>query len=125
MSKVLEVYRILKDKLGEEEARVVAEAFDEFGGTRENLATKDDIETLNQRIQHLRTEVKQDIENLNQRIENLRTEVKQDLEKLRREFKEDITRIDDRFTRLESRLWWIVGIILVQWLSLMIATIFK
>ncbi len=33
MSKVLEVYRILKGKLGEEEARVVAEAFDELGGT--------------------------------------------------------------------------------------------
>ncbi len=100
MSKVLEVYRILKDKLGEEEARVVAEAFEELGGTRENLATKDDIE-------------------------NLRTEVKQDIEKLRREFKEDITRIDDRLTRLEGRLWWIVGIILVQWLSIMIAVIFK
>ncbi len=100
MSKVLEVYRILKDKLGEEEARVVAEAFEELGGTRENLAIRDDIETLNQRI------------------ENLRTEVKQDIEKLRREFKEDIAKI-------ESRLWWIVGIILVQWLSLMIAIIFK
>jgi len=93
MSKVIEVYRILKDKLGEEEARVVAEAFEELGGVKENIATKQDIEIL-------------------------RGELKENVDSLRKELKEDIS-------KLENRIWWIVGIILVQWLSLMMAILFK
>ena len=101
MSKVIEVYRILKDKLGEEEARVVAEAFEELGGVKENIATKQDIENL-------RGELKEDVDNLRVQIENLRKELKEDISKL------------------ENRIWWIViGIIIVLWLFSMIAILFK
>ena len=89
MSKVIEVYRILKDKLGEEEARVVAEAFEELGGVRKDIATKQDINNLKLEIKQLEKEIKGEIR------------------------------------RLDNRIWWIVGIILVQWLSLMIAIVFR
>ena len=47
-------------------------------------------------------------------INNLKLEIKQ----LEKELKGEIRRLD-------NRIWWIVGIILVQWLSLMIAILFK
>ncbi len=89
MSKVIEIYRILKDKLGEEEARVVAEAFEELGGVRKDIATKEDINKLKLEIKQLEKELKGEIRSL------------------------------------DNRIWWIVGVILVQWLSLMIAIVFR
>ena len=57
MSKVIEVYRILEDKLGEEEARIVAEAFEELGGVLENITTKEDVGNIEKRVEDIKTDI--------------------------------------------------------------------
>ena len=75
MANIVELYEVLKDSLGQKQAKLIVEKFEE----------------LEQRI---------------------------DIEKR-------LELIEQRLTSIENRIWWIVGLILVQWLSLMMAILFK
>ena len=75
MANIVELYEALKDSLGQKQAKLIVEKFEE----------------LEQRI---------------------------DIEKR-------LELIEQRLTSIENRIWWIVGLILVQWLSLMMAILFK
>ena len=75
MANIGELYEALKDSLGQKQAKLIVEKFEE----------------LEQRI---------------------------DIEKR-------LELIEQRLTSIENRIWWIVGLILVQWLSLMMAILFK
>ncbi len=78
----IELFQRLKDRLGEEEPKLLLEYIESEAGK----------ETLKKQLE---------------RIE------------------EDIKRAEDRINALENRLWWIVGLILAQWLSVMVAILLK
>ncbi|WP_040334136.1 hypothetical protein [Candidatus Magnetobacterium casense] len=80
MSKTIELYNLLKDKIGEEATSVLINAFDE--GTEKaktEAATKADLQVLKADtkadVQVLRTELKTDIQALRTEMQALRTEL--------------------------------------------------
>jgi glutamine synthetase type III len=159
MSKIIELYEIFREKIGETEARVLYEVLEEIAGRRENLATKDDVaglsenirgemsslreemrdeisllrEEVNREISSLREEMRGEIsslrEEVNREISSLREEVYREISALRREVREDIQSLRQELEILKRevnrRFWWIVWLIMVQWLSVMMSILLK
>lgn len=76
----IELYEILKTKLGEKEAKTLVEYIEakvgkELEVKKDILATKEDINALKEDINALRAETKEDINGLKIEIEKVRTEM--------------------------------------------------
>lgn len=76
----IELYEILKTKLGEKEAKTLVEYIEakvskELEEKKDILATKEDINALKEDINALRAETKEDINGLKIEIEKVRTEM--------------------------------------------------
>ena len=111
MSKLIEVYEIFKDKIGENEAKILVEAIEEAKAERSDYVTR-------QEFQQFRKEVREE-------FQRLREEFKADNKALREEFKFELQALKNELTarmdRLESRLWWLVGLFIAQWITVIIA----
>ena len=70
-------------------------------------------EDLNRRIDEFRTEV-------NRRISEFRTEVREQLE----EFGRRLDRVEGEIREVRNRFWWIIGILITMWVTIIIATLF-
>ncbi len=59
-------------------------------------------------------------------LEYIESEVGEEaLKKHLERIEEDLKRLESRINALENRLWWIVGLILAQWLSVIVAILLK
>ncbi|MVN21106.1 hypothetical protein [Mucilaginibacter arboris] len=95
----VQLFQILKERIGEEEARSLAEYVEakiekQFDLKKDVLATKQDIAELKIEIANVRNELKLEIADLRTELKtdlaNLRTELKTDIANLRTELKTDI-----------------------------------
>jgi len=105
----LELYEALKEKLGAENAKKLIAS----------------LETLEREIENQKIYTEKGIPtNLEGKLNEINSEIKLVKETLRG-LEERIKLLENRFGSLENRIWWIVGLILVQWLSLMGAILLK
>jgi gas vesicle protein len=108
----LELYDILKSKLGDKEARTLVEYIEarverKFEEKKDLLATKDDISRLKDElkddISRLKDELKGDISSLKNElkgdISSLKNELKGDISSLKNELKGDISSLRDEFKK--------------------------
>ena len=102
----LELYDILKSKLGDKEARTLVEYIEarverKFEEKKDLLATKDDISRLKDElkddISRLKDELKGD-------ISSLKNELKGDISSLRDEFKKDLLATKDDISSLKVEI---------------------
>ena len=108
MATAIEVYEKLRHKLGEEEAKLLVEFIEEETHKR----TKK-IETVEDNFSKILSKL-EGIETKHIRLEN-----KLDL------LEQKISSLEERANNLENRIWWLVGLTIIQWLSLMAAILFK
>ncbi|EIO4563394.1 DUF1640 domain-containing protein [Vibrio parahaemolyticus] len=89
--------------------------------TRENLQSVE--ESLNRRIDEVRTELKQDIADVRTELKDVRTELKQDIADVRTELKQDIAdvrgEVKDVRTKLDRMQWAICGTIIMGTVTLL------
>ena len=133
MSKLIEVYRVFREKVGEDEARILVEAIEEAKSERGDYVTRQEFQQFRKEVreefQRLREEFKAENERLREEFraenEKLREEFKADNKVLREEFKFELQvlkgELTGRMDRLESRLWWLVGLFIAQWITVIIA----
>jgi len=113
----LELYDILKSKLGDKEARTLVEYIEarverKFEEKKDLLATKDDISRLKDElkddISRLKDELKGDISSLKNElkgdISSLKNELKGDISSLRDEFKKDLLATKDDISSLKVEI---------------------
>jgi gas vesicle protein len=116
----LELLQLLEDKLGKEEARKVAQAI-EIGlevmekraeelaiykklelkdELTKELASKADIQILKTEIQAVRAETQADLQTLRAEMQAMEERLEAKIEKVRLELKEEILKLDRKFTIL-------------------------
>ncbi len=93
MSKLIEVYKIFRDKIGEDEAKILVEAIEESRMERGNYITREEFK---EEFRILREEVKSDIQSVKEELSN-------------------------RMDKIEARLWWLIGLFIAQWITVIIA----
>ncbi|MCI4626076.1 MAG: CCDC90 family protein [Candidatus Magnetoovum sp. WYHC-5] len=95
MPKTIELYNVLKDKIGEDGAAAIIDAFDEVTEkAKKEAATKAD---LKEEIGKARAELREE-------IGKVRAELKEEIGKVRAELKEEIVKTNERITRLEGEM---------------------
>ena len=82
---------------------------------RRDIATKQDIEKLQEYI--------------DRRITDLRNEVREEIRRLSQEelrgLKEDIKGLNEEVRELRSRIWWLVAILFSMWITIILTILFK
>jgi Na+/phosphate symporter len=119
----IEVYEVLKGKIGEQEAKLLIEYIEI---KKKEIATKEDIMRLEEVIKMVEKSTKEDI----QRLEEF---VKEELQRIEQSTKEDIQRLEKDIQRVEKRvenieneinelrkeqrrnLYWILGVHITLW----------
>jgi arginyl-tRNA synthetase len=105
----IEVYEVLKEKVGEEAAKILIEYIEL---KKKEVATKEDIMRLEEIIRRLEEFVKEEL----QRVEK---STKEDIRKLEQFIKEEIRRLDNEINELRKEqrrnLYWILGFHITLW----------
>ncbi|MBF0536888.1 MAG: hypothetical protein HQL03_01400 [Nitrospirae bacterium] len=79
MSKTIELYNVLKDKIGEKATRVLIDTFDDVAEkAKSEAATKADLQVLKTEMQALKTELRTE-------MQALRTELKTEMQVIKAE----------------------------------------
>lgn len=91
MSKLID--KIFRDKIGEDEAKILVGAIEESRAQRCNYITREEFK---EEFRILREEVKSDIQSVKEELSN-------------------------RMDKIESRLWWLIGLFIAQWITVIIA----
>jgi len=113
MANIVELYETLKESIGEKAAKLLTQELDRLEKNSEKSTSSEDIKRIENRLSNIENEltslkgelaiVKTQLENLEKHLEG----------------------IERKLSSLENRLWWLVGLVLVQWLSLITAILFK
>jgi len=132
MATAIEVYEKLRHKLGEEEAKLLVEFVEEetHKRTKKIETVEDDFLKILSKLEGIETKqirLENKLDLLEQKISSLegietkqiRLENKLDL------LEQKISSLEERTNNLENRIWWLVGLTIIQWLSLMAAILFK
>jgi len=105
----IEVYEVLKEKVGEEAAKILIEYIEL---KKKEVATKEDIMRLEEIIRRLEEFVKEEL----QRVEK---STKEDIRKLEQFIKEEIRRLENEINELRKEqrrnLYWILGFHITLW----------
>jgi len=105
----IEVYEVLKGKIGEQEAKLLLEYIEL---KKKEVATKDDIMRLEEIIKMVEKSTKEDI----QRLEEF---VKGELQRIEKSTKEEIRRLENEINELRKEqrrnLYWILGFHITLW----------
>jgi arginyl-tRNA synthetase len=105
----IEVYEVLKEKVGEDVAKLLIEYIEL---KRKEVATKEDIMRLEEIIRRLEEFVKEEL----QREEK---STKEDIRKLEQFIKEEIRRLENEINELRKEqrrnLYWILGFHITLW----------
>jgi chromosome segregation ATPase len=105
----IEVYEVLKEKVGEDVAKLLIEYIEL---KRKEVATKEDIMRLEEIIRRLEEFVKEEI----QRVEK---STKEDIRRLEQFIKEEIRRLENEINELRKEqrrnLYWILGVYITLW----------
>ncbi|BCX87765.1 hypothetical protein MIN45_P0132 [Methylomarinovum tepidoasis] len=99
----IEIYQLLEDRLGREEAKKVAESIEVSLAHLEERSR----EIAAQRKLEAKEELKHELRNelaTKEDLANLRTELKEDIANVRTELKEDIANLRTDVIRMEARL---------------------
>ena len=113
MSTIVELYETLKESIGEKAAKLLTQELDKLEKNAERRPTAGDVKGIENRLSDIENEitaVKGKLSVIETRLDNL---------------DKHLEILEKRLSSLENRIWWIVGLILVQWLSLMMAILFK
>ncbi len=113
MPTIVELYETLKESIGEKAAKLLTQELDKLERTSEKNPSLEGFRNIENRLS--------DIENELTSVKGELSIVKTKLES----FEKHLEGLEKRLSSLENRIWWIVGLILVQWLSLMMAILFK
>jgi hypothetical protein len=105
----IEVYEVLKEKVGEDAAKLLIEYIEL---KRKEVATKEDIMRLEQ-------STKEDIMRLEEIIKMVEKSTKEDIRKLEQFIKEEIRRLENEINELRKEqrrnLYWILGFHITLW----------
>ena len=112
----IEVYEVLKGKMGEQEAKLLLEYIEL---KKKEVATKEDIQRLEEIVRRLEQFVKEEI----QRVEK---STKEDIQRLEQFVREEIRRLEKRVEKVENEiidlkkeqrrnLYWILGVYITLW----------
>jgi uncharacterized membrane protein (DUF106 family) len=105
----IEVYEVLKEKVGEEAAKILIEYIEL---KRKEVATKEDIMRLEEIVRRLEEFVKEEL----QRVEK---STKEDIRKLEHFIREEIRRLENEINELRKEqrrnLYWILGFHITLW----------
>jgi arginyl-tRNA synthetase len=105
----IEVYEVLKEKVGEDAAKLLIEYIEL---KRKEVATKEDIMRLEEIIRRLEEFVKEEI----QRVEK---STKEDIRRLEQFVREEIRRLENEINELRKEqrrnLYWILGFHITLW----------
>jgi arginyl-tRNA synthetase len=105
----IEVYEVLKEKVGEEAAKILIEYIEL---KRKEVATKEDIMRLEEIIRRLEEFVKEEI----QRVEK---STKEDIRRLEQFVREEIRKLENEINELRKEqrrnLYWILGFHITLW----------
>ena len=105
----IEVYEVLKEKVGEEAAKILIEYIEL---KKKEVATKEDIMRLEEIIRRLEEFVKEEL----QRVEK---STKEDIRKLEQFIKEEIRILENEINELRKEqrrnLYWILGFHITLW----------
>jgi predicted ribosome quality control (RQC) complex YloA/Tae2 family protein len=112
----IEVYEVLKGKIGEQEAKLLIEYIEL---KKKEVATKEDIQRLEEIVRRLEEFVKGEL----QRIEK---STKEDIQRLEQFVREEIRRLEKRVEKVENEiidlkkeqrrnLYWILGVYITLW----------
>ena len=113
----IEVYEVLKEKVGEDAAKLLIEYIEL---KRKEVATKEDIMRLEEIIRRLEEFVKEEL----QRVEK---STKEDIRKLEQFIKEEIRRLENEINELRKEqrrnLYWILGFHITLWATTIVGII--
>jgi uncharacterized protein YydD (DUF2326 family) len=112
----IEVYEVLKGKIGEQEAKLLIEYIEL---KKKEVATKEDIQRLEEIVRRLEEFVKEEI----QRVEK---STKEDIQRLEQFVREEIRGLEKRVEKVENEisdlkkeqrrnLYWILGVYITLW----------
>jgi len=112
----IEVYEVLKGKIGEQEAKLLIEYIEL---KKKEVATKEDIMRLEEIVRKLEEFVKEEL----QRVEK---STKEDIQRLEQFVREEIRRLEKRVEKVENEiidlkkeqrrnLYWILGVHITLW----------
>jgi hypothetical protein len=119
----IEVYEVLKEKVGEEAAKILIEYIEL---KKKEVATKEDIMRLEEIIKMVEKSTKEDIQRLEEIIRGLEKSTKEDIQRLEQFVKEEILRLEKRVEKVENdindlkkeqrrNLYWILGVYITLW----------
>jgi arginyl-tRNA synthetase len=123
----IEVYEVLKGKIGEQEAKLLIEYIEL---KKKEVATKEDIMRLEEIIKMVEKSTKEDIMRLEEIIKMVEKSTKEDIQRLEEFVKEELQRIEkstkEEIRRLENEinelrkeqrrnLYWILGFHITLW----------
>ena len=113
MPTIVELYETLKESIGEKAAKLLTQELDKLEKTTERIPSLGELKEIETRLVGIENEITSAKGEL--------SVVKTKLESMEKH----LEILEKRLSSLENRIWWIVGLILVQWLSLMMAILFK
>jgi archaellum component FlaC len=123
----IEIYEVLKEKVGEDVAKLLIEYIEL---KKKEVATKEDIQRLEKStkedIQRLEKSTKEDIMRLEEIVRGLEKSTKEDIQRLEQFVKEEIRRLEKRVEKVENEindlkkeqrrnLYWILGVYITLW----------
>jgi DNA anti-recombination protein RmuC len=141
----IEVYEVLKGKIGEQEAKLLIEYIElkkKEVATKEDImrleeiikmvekSTKEDIQRLEEIIKMVEKSTKEDIQRLEEfvkvELQRIEKSTKEDIQRLERFVREEIQRLEKRVEKVENEiidlkkeqrrnLYWILGVYITLW----------
>jgi archaellum component FlaC len=119
----IEVYEVLKEKVGEDAAKLLIEYIEL---KKKEVATKEDIMRLEEIVKMVEKSTKGDIQRLEEIVRGLEKSTKEDIQRLEQFVKEEIRRLEKRVEKVENEindlkkeqrrnLYWILGVYITLW----------
>jgi len=65
------------------------------------------------------------VNHLSERISHVERSLSERINHIEKSLSERIDRIESRIDRIESKLWWIIGILISMWITIIITILFK